>query len=69
CSGGGCRCTRGDRAAGGARRRPAVGRNRVELAIPEDLPLIHADAGLLERVLANLVANADRHLPAGAKVR
>jgi len=46
-----------------------LGENRVELAIPEDLPLIHADAGLLERVLANLVANADRHLPAGAKVR
>jgi two-component system sensor histidine kinase KdpD len=40
----------------------------VELAIPEDLPMIQADAGLLERVLVNLVANADRHLPSGEKV-
>ena len=46
-----------------------LGEGRVELDIPEDLPMIRADAGLLERVLANLVANADRHLPAGRKVR
>lgn len=46
-----------------------LGEGRVELAIPEDLPLIRADAGLLERVLANLVANADRHLPEGEKVQ
>jgi two-component system sensor histidine kinase KdpD len=46
-----------------------LGEGRVELAIPEDLPLIRADAGLLERVLANLVANADRHLPPGEKVQ
>lgn len=46
-----------------------LGEGRVELDIPEDLPMIRADAGLLERVLANLVANADRHLPPGEKVR
>lgn len=45
-----------------------LGEGRVELAIPEDLPMIRADAGLLERVLANLVANADRLLPPGEKV-
>lgn len=45
-----------------------LGVARVELAIPDDLPLIRADAGLLERVLANLVANADRYLPPGEKV-
>ncbi|MCA0295349.1 MAG: DUF4118 domain-containing protein [Actinobacteria bacterium] len=45
-----------------------LGEGRVELAIPEDLPMINADAGLLERVLVNLVANADRHLPPGEKV-
>ncbi|MFZ0530205.1 MAG: ATP-binding protein, partial [Propionicimonas sp.] len=45
-----------------------LGEGRVELDIPEDLPLIHADAGLLERVLANLVDNADRHLPSGERV-
>jgi two-component system sensor histidine kinase KdpD len=31
--------------------------------IPEDLPLLAADPGLLERVLANLVANALRYSP------
>ena len=46
-----------------------LGEGRVQLDIPEDLPMIRADAGLLERVLANLVANADRHLPAGETVR
>jgi two-component system sensor histidine kinase KdpD len=33
----------------------------VELDVPEDLPLVHADPGLLERVLANLLDNAVRH--------
>jgi two-component system sensor histidine kinase KdpD len=46
-----------------------LGEGRVELDIPEDLPMINADAGLLERVLANLVDNANRHLPPGQKVR
>ena len=41
---------------------------RVELDLPEDLPLVRADAGLLERVLENLVDNAKRHLPAGGTV-
>jgi two-component system sensor histidine kinase KdpD len=45
-----------------------LGEGRVQLAVPEDLPMIRADAGLLERVFANLVANADRHLPPGEKV-
>lgn len=36
---------------------------RVDLAA--DLPLVLADAGLVERVLANLVANAVRFAPAG----
>lgn len=45
------------------------GGGRVDLDIPDDLPLVLADAGLLERVLANLVDNADRHLPDGQQVR
>ena len=36
----------------------------VELHIPDDLPYLHADPGLLERVLVNLTANALRHSPA-----
>jgi two-component system sensor histidine kinase KdpD len=34
---------------------------RVEVDVPEDLPLVQADPGLLERILANLLDNALRH--------
>jgi two-component system sensor histidine kinase KdpD len=44
------------------------GAGRLELEIPDTLPLVTADAGLLERVIANLVDNADRHLPKGLRV-
>jgi two-component system, OmpR family, sensor histidine kinase KdpD len=37
----------------------------VRLAIPDTLPEVLADPGLLERVVANLVANAVRHAPPG----
>ncbi|MEE9964833.1 MAG: DUF4118 domain-containing protein [Propionicimonas sp.] len=37
------------------------GEPTVELMIPEDLPLLNADPGLLERVVANLLDNAARH--------
>ena len=33
------------------------------IAVPDDLPLVRADPGLLERVLANLFSNALRHSP------
>ena len=33
----------------------------VTVAVPDDLPLVQADAGLLERVLVNLIDNAVRH--------
>lgn len=36
---------------------------RVVVDVPDDLPLVQADAGLLERVIANLVANAFRYSP------
>ena len=36
---------------------------QVRLQIPEDVPLVLADPGLLERVLVNLIANALRHTP------
>jgi two-component system sensor histidine kinase KdpD len=42
--------------------------DRVELRIEDDLPLVLADAGLLERVLANLMSNAVRHSPASTPV-
>jgi two-component system sensor histidine kinase KdpD len=37
---------------------------RVEMAVPDGFPLVLADPGLLERVLANLFSNALRHSPA-----
>lgn len=41
----------------------------VELCIPDDLPLADTDAGLMERVVANIVANALRHNGSNAPVR
>jgi two-component system sensor histidine kinase KdpD len=37
----------------------------VDLELPDDLPELYADPGLLERILANLVRNALRHSPPG----
>jgi two-component system sensor histidine kinase KdpD len=36
----------------------------LEVAVPDGFPLVLADPGLLERVLANLFSNALRHSPA-----
>jgi two-component system sensor histidine kinase KdpD len=36
-------------------------RDAVTVDVPEDLPLVRADPGLLERVMANLLENAVRH--------
>jgi two-component system, OmpR family, sensor histidine kinase KdpD len=41
---------------------------RVTLDVPEDLPLVRADPGLLERVLANLLENAIRYGAADQQV-
>jgi two-component system sensor histidine kinase KdpD len=40
----------------------------VEVAIPDDLPLVPIDEVLLERVLVNLLENVVRHTPPGAGV-
>jgi two-component system sensor histidine kinase KdpD len=40
----------------------------VHLDVPDDLPLVQTDPGLLERVIANLVSNAVRHTPSGRPV-
>jgi two-component system sensor histidine kinase KdpD len=39
----------------------------LQLAVPDDLPLVLTDPGLLERVLANLFANALAYSPAGSR--
>jgi two-component system sensor histidine kinase KdpD len=37
--------------------------DHLVIVVPDDLPLVRADPGLLERVLANLFSNALRHSP------
>ncbi len=44
-------------------------RSRVQVEVPTDLPEVLADAGLLERVIANLVENAVRYSPPERPVR
>ena len=39
--------------------------HRVVVDVPDDLPVVLADPGLLERVIANLVGNALRYSPPG----
>ncbi len=41
----------------------------VRLDVPDDLPLVRTDPGLLERAVANLTSNAVRHSPRGEPVR
>jgi two-component system sensor histidine kinase KdpD len=40
-----------------------TGGSTVDIDVPDDLPLVHADPGLLERVVANLLANAHAASP------
>jgi two-component system sensor histidine kinase KdpD len=42
--------------------------DEVEVRVPETLPRVAADPGLLERAVANVVANAVRHAPPGTIV-
>ena len=41
--------------------QPALAGLRVETALPSDLPLVEFDAGLIERVLVNLLENAAKY--------
>ncbi|MGZ5421707.1 MAG: ATP-binding protein [Aeromicrobium sp.] len=45
------------------------GGERVDIRIGEDVPVIAGDAGLLDRVVANLVENALKHATSDAQVR
>jgi two-component system sensor histidine kinase KdpD len=46
-------------------RHEAESSGNLRLVVPDELPLVRTDPGLLERVLANLFANAIAHSPPG----
>jgi two-component system, OmpR family, sensor histidine kinase KdpD len=54
------------RVASAARRRGA--RQRIEVALPSDLPLVRADATLVEQVIGNVIGNAIVHTPVETRV-
>ena len=55
-----------DRVTSAARRRGA--RQRIEIALPPDLPLVRADATLVEQAIGNVIGNAIVHTPAETRV-
>ena len=40
----------------------------ILVSVPDDMPLVKTDAGLLQQVLHNLVSNAIRYTPAGSSI-
>ena len=56
-----------ERAADAARRRGA--KHSIEVRLPPDLPMVRADAKLVEQALGNVVANAVAHTPAETQHR
>ena len=52
-----------ERVVSAARRRGAA--RSIEVELPRDLPLVRADATLVEQAIGNVVGNAIAHTPAG----
>jgi two-component system sensor histidine kinase KdpD len=55
-----------ERVVNAARRHGA--RQRIDVELPSDLPMVRADATLVEQVIGNVVGNAVVHTPAGSHV-
>ena len=55
-----------ERVVGAARRRGAE--HSIEVRLPPDLPMIRADAKLIEQALGNVVANAITHTPPETRI-
>lgn len=45
-----------------------LARHTVQVWIPDDLPLLEFDAGLMERVFCNLLENAAKYTPPGSRI-
>lgn len=48
--------------------RPLLGERAIRVNLPPDLPFVHLDAVLIERVLVNLLENIAKYTPAGTPV-
>jgi two-component system sensor histidine kinase KdpD len=48
--------------------RPLTSGHKLQVRLPEQLPLLEFDAVLIERVLSNLVENALKYTPAGSAI-
>lgn len=51
------------------RERFAARRQRLEIDIEPDLPMVHVDPGRIKQVLVNLLDNAHEYCPEGAEIR
>jgi two-component system sensor histidine kinase KdpD len=45
-----------------------LNRHQVQTCLPHDLPLVHFDAALIERVLCNLLENAAKYTPPDSSI-
>jgi two-component system sensor histidine kinase KdpD len=51
------------------RLEDALHTHRIQVSLPENLPLVKLDFGLTEQVLQNLLINAAKHTPQGSLIR
>lgn len=51
------------------RLKDVLQKHRLEISVPENLPLVRLDFGLTEQVLQNLLINAAKHTPQGSLIR